>query len=173
MCLINMENRKTLIIFLVSFLLSFISFYNLNYSYAKNNSSAGDRKVEQKTRPIPTIIPSVTPTPTTFYRAPGSGEWIGKVSHYSYDGCVGCNPARRMANGEVLDDGRATLAFNWLPMNTRVLVTNLDNGKSIEAIVTDTGGFNELNRIADLTPVVANFLGTKTDVTNVKIEVLN
>ena len=77
-----------------------------------------------------------------------------------------------MANGEPLDDNRATIAFNWLPMNTRVLVTNLDTGQSIEAVVTDTGGFNSLNRIADLTPAVANVLGTKTDVTNVEVKAL-
>lgn len=108
--------------------------------------------------PIPTEVPAV------------SGEaWVGKVSHYSVSGCLGCSPTLTMANGEPLSDERATIAFNWLPMNTKVKVTNLDNGKSIEAVVTDTGGFNSLGRMADLTPAVYKYLETKTDITNVEI----
>lgn len=162
-------SNKVIAPFLISFILSFVSFYNLGSIYAKNKTPANDRKMEREIRkPSPTLsVP--TPTPTIKIRKKG-GEWIGKVSHYSYNGCLGCNPDRRMANGETLDDSRATIAFNWLPMNTRVLVINLDNGKSIEAIVTDTGGFNELGRIADLTPAVYGYLESKTNVTNIEVK---
>lgn len=122
------------------------------------------------------VTPSATLAPT---KAPlrevtnaGRGRWQGYVSHYSRAGCLGCSATLTMANGETLDDNRATIAFNWLPMNTRVRITNTDNGKSIEAVVTDTGGFNRLNRIADLVPAVANYLETKTDRSLVIIEQL-
>lgn len=110
----------------------------------------------------------IIPSPTIY----AGKSWLGKVSHYSRSGCLGCSTNMTMANGQPLDDSRATIAFNWLPMNSKVLITNLDNGKSIEAVVTDTGGFNALNRIADLTPAVSNYLGTITDVTNIKIQKL-
>lgn len=126
--------------------------------------------------PQPTITPTTTPEPTKIplkeQTRAGSGKWQGYVSHYSRSGCLGCSATLTMANGETLDDDRATIAFNWLPMNTRVRITNTDNGKSIEAIVTDTGGFNRLNRIADLVPAVANYLETKTDRSLVIIEQL-
>ena len=164
--------KKTILFFLLSFLLSFIICYKfINFFYEKNTSSK-IRKMEQKVRPANHIISAIPKITPTAYRKTKENTWIGKVSHYSYAGCQGCSPDRRMANGEILSDFRPTIAFNWLPMNTRVLITNLHNGKSIEAIVTDTGGFNSLGRIADLTPVIYNYLETKTDVTDVKIEVL-
>lgn len=127
--------------------------------------------------PEPTVIETptieITPTPTpTATPTPQKTSWIGKVSHYSEQGCLGCSETLTMANGERLDDTKPTIAFNHLPMNTRVLITNLDNGKSIEAVVTDTGGFERLGRIADLTLVVAGALETKTDISRVKIEKL-
>lgn len=133
------------------------------------------RPKEQKIiSPIPeeelmvTVIPSPTITPTP----KPTKRWEGKVSHYSASGCLGCSATLTMANGEKLDDNKMTIAFNWLPMNTKVKITNLDNGKSVVAVVTDTGGFNKYHRIADLTPAVAVALGTRTDVTNVRIEAL-
>jgi rare lipoprotein A len=66
-----------------------------------------------------------------------------------------------------------TIAFNKLPLGSKVRITNLDNGKSVEAIVTDRGGFEKLGRIADLTPAVRDALNTKTDITQVEIEVIN
>lgn len=128
----------------------------------------------------PTQTPSPTEAPKKTQKrvnatstSPQVGTWIGKVSHYSRAGCLGCSPNLTMANGKPLDDEAMTIAFNWLPMNTKVRLTNLDNGKSCEATVTDTGGFNKLGRIADLVPAVARALETKTDISQVKIEVIN
>lgn len=99
-------------------------------------------------------------------------SWKGYVSYYSRAGCLGCSKNLIMANGEPLDDSRSTIAFNWLPMNTKVRITNLNNGRVTVAVVADTGGFNSLNRIADLTLAVANELETKTDISLVLIEQL-
>lgn len=96
--------------------------------------------------------------------------WTGEASYYSFDGCIGCNANRIMANGEVLDDMKKTLAFNELPMNTEVKVTNLSNGQSTMATVTDTGGFDKYNRIADLSVATKNIIGCN-DLCQIKVEV--
>jgi rare lipoprotein A (peptidoglycan hydrolase) len=126
--------------------------------------------------PTPTVVkkakPVVKPS-IKVVKSQGTGNsvsWKGKVSHYSRSGCLGCSATLTMANGETLDDERLTIAFNKLPMNTQVRLTNLDNGKSVVATVTDTGGFEKLGRIADLVPAVARELETKTDVSDVLIE---
>lgn len=80
----------------------------------------------------------------------------GGSSWYSWDGCLGCNENRIMANGVQLDDSKPTLAVTPQLMsehkllNDWVTVTNLDNGESVVAQITDTGGFAKYNRVADL-----------------------
>lgn len=127
-------------------------------------------KVSATTVPTPTPVLRLTATPTP--TSEPLEQWEGKVSHYSESGCLGCSPTLTMANGERLDDTKLTLAFNHLPMNTVVKLTNLNNGKSVVAKVTDTGGFEKYNRIADLSLATQQALETKTDVSVVKIEVL-
>ena len=98
-------------------------------------------------------------------------SFIGKVSYYSEKGCLGCNANQIMANGQKFDEDKFTLAFNRLPLNTVVRVTNLSNGKSELAVVTDRGGFERLGRIADLSKGLMTALGAKTDQSIIKIEV--
>lgn len=100
-------------------------------------------------------------------------SWTGKVSYYSHgDGCIGCHPEEIMANGQKFNENAMTLAFNRLPLNTKVRVFNLDNGANTIATVTDTGGFEAYNRIADLSLGLMRELNAQTDVSNIKIEVL-
>lgn len=96
--------------------------------------------------------------------------WTGTASYYSWNGCMGCDPNRIMANGEVLNDMNKTLAFNHLPMNTEVVVTNLSNGLKTTAKVTDTGGFDSLGRIADLSVATKEVLKCN-DLCQIRIEV--
>lgn len=99
------------------------------------------------TQPTPTATPSATPTPKPTKK--------GVASYYSRQGCLGCSETLTMRNGEPLDDTRLTMAYNHAPMNTKMYVTNTSNGKRVLVTVTDTGGFERLGRIADLS------LGTK------------
>lgn len=100
-------------------------------------------------------------------------SWTGKVSWYGHgEGCMGCDPNEIMANGQKFDENAMTLAFNLLPLNTRVRVTNLDNGANAIATVTDTGGFEQYGRIADLSKGLMTELNAITDVSNIKIETL-
>lgn len=100
--------------------------------------------------------------------------WTGIATWYSRDGCVGCSENLLMANGEPLNDSALTVAFNYAPLGSSLKVTNLDNGRSVEVLVTDTGGFTEIGdgRIVDVTIAVKNALGI-SDMGNVKVELLN
>jgi len=135
-----------------------------------------------KIMPEPTPIETPTPTPSQTIQkidneskpsTQSSGVWTGKVSHYSRSGCIGCSATLTMANGQELKDEGLTIAFNHAKLNSKVRLTNLDNGKTIIATVTDRGGFEKYNRIADLTLAVAGALESKTDVSTIKIELIN
>lgn len=93
----------------------------------------------------------------------------GIASYYSHDGCIGCRADQLMANGERFDENALTIAFNDLPLNTEVEVTNNANGYTTFAKVTDTGGFNALGRIADLSLGVKNKIKC-TDLCDVTIQ---
>lgn len=99
----------------------------------------------------------------------------GGVSYYSHAGCLGCSVNQITASGEAFDENAMTFAIpaEWrreVPMGTRAVVTNLDNGISIEARANDTGGFYKYGRIADLSKGLMEKLGAKTDRSNIKIE---
>ena len=106
-------------------------------------------------------------TPATSPNAPKKAV-SGKASYYSVEGCIGCNDNRIMANGQRLDDTRATVAYNHLPLNTLVEITNTDTGKTVTVPVTDRGGFERHGKIADLSLATKNILGCG-DVCNITI----
>ena len=102
-------------------------------------------------------------------------KWVGHASSYNRNGCVGCSANLHMANGQPLDDTKLTIAFNWLPLNTMVLVTNKTNGKQVVAKVTDRhGAFNAKYhwRIVDLSDATARAIGNKTDVSMIEVSEL-
>ena len=57
---------------------------------------------------------------------------------------------RTTANGEIFDNAAMTAAHRTLPFGTRVLVTNIRNGKQVEVVVNDRGPFVR-GRVIDLT----------------------
>jgi len=62
------------------------------------------------------------------------------------------------ASGEPPSDDDLTAAHRSLPFGTRVLVTNLDNGKSVIVRINDRGPF-VAGRVIDVTPAAARALG--------------
>ena len=64
---------------------------------------------------------------------------------------------RRTACGRVFDPTKFSIAHPTLACGTRVRVTNLSNGRSVEAEVTDRGPFTG-GRIADLSRAAAREL---------------
>lgn len=100
---------------------------------------------------------------------PGSLRRVqeGVASFYAQD-----FHGRKTANGETYDMLAMTAAHQALPFNTRVLVTNLDNGKKVEVRINDRGPFIK-DRIIDLSYGAAMKIGMVGPGTaNVRLEVL-
>ncbi len=80
------------------------------------------------------------------YRQTGIASWYGR----QFQG-------KRTANGEIFNMYAATAAHKTLPMNTILLVKNLDNGRETTVRVNDRGPFVK-NRIIDLSYAAARRL---------------
>lgn len=77
----------------------------------------------------------------------GQASWYGAQHH-----------GKRTASGAIFDQTKLTAAHRSLPFGTRVTVTNLSNGKSVEVEITDRGPYAG-NRIIDLSRAAAQALG--------------
>lgn len=92
------------------------------------------------------------------------GEETGLAAVYS-DKLAG----HRTASGKRYNPHQLTAAHRTLPFGTRVLVTNVKNGKSVELRITDRGP-KQANRILDISPRAAHALGIrKTAMAEVKL----
>jgi len=82
-----------------------------------------------------------------------SSHAVGMASFYhrSFQG-------RRTASGETYDRHRLTAAHRTLPFGSRVLVTNLENGRSVVVEVNDRGPFRK-GRVIDVSEEAARELG--------------
>jgi rare lipoprotein A (peptidoglycan hydrolase) len=91
----------------------------------------------------------------------GIASWYGADFHN-----------KKTSNGETYNMNDFTAAHRTLPMPSVVLVTNLENGKSIKVRVNDRGPFVK-NRIIDVSKKVAAHLDFQnTGTTKVKIKFL-
>jgi rare lipoprotein A len=77
----------------------------------------------------------------------GTASWYGEPHH-----------GRPTASGETFDKARLTAAHRTLPFGTRVAVTNLDNGRTVEVRVNDRGPF-VAGRLLDLSEGAARAIG--------------
>lgn len=82
----------------------------------------------------------------------GEGE-IGRASWYGPE-----FHGRRTSSGEIYDMHQLTAAHRELPLGTWVMVTNLDNGRSVEVRVNDRGPFVP-DRILDVSYAAGRLLG--------------
>jgi hypothetical protein len=93
----------------------------------------------------------------------GYASWYGGKFH-----------GRRTSSGEVFDMNSFTAAHRTLPLGSQVIVTNIDNGKSIIVKINDRGPFSEPGkRIIDLSKEAfkaLSYLGK--GIIRVKIETL-
>jgi rare lipoprotein A len=91
----------------------------------------------------------------------GVASWYGPGFH-----------GRRTANGEIFDQYELTAAHPSLPLGTRVIVTNLRNGRAVEVRINDRGPFVD-GRVIDLSYAAARVLGmVGPGTTRVRLEVL-
>lgn len=102
-------------------------------------------------RPRASLPPPSTPRPPT--PRPGEFEQTGQASWYGRH-----HHGKRTASGEIYDMNKLTAAHRTLPLGTRVLVTNLENGRSVEVRVNDRGPFAR-SRVIDLSYAAARRLG--------------
>jgi rare lipoprotein A len=92
-------------------------------------------------------------------------EQIGDASWYgpAHDG-------KETASGETFDQKKLTAAHRTLPLGTKAVVTNLENGKSVEVTINDRGPYVKGRKI-DLSHAAAQKIGmSKKGVAKVKIE---
>jgi rare lipoprotein A len=91
----------------------------------------------------------------------GMASWYGEEFH-----------GRSTSSGEVYDMYQLTCAHNTLPLGTIVMVTNLENGRSLELKVNDRGPFVK-ERILDVSYAASQMLGMwEKGTALVKVEVL-
>lgn len=77
---------------------------------------------------------------------------------------------KKTASGVPLDPNKKTAASKTLPLGTKVEVTNKENGKTTEVVVTDRGPYVK-DRVIDVTPKAAEELGMKKEgVTEVEVK---
>jgi rare lipoprotein A len=81
------------------------------------------------------------------YDIVGVASWYGKPYH-----------GRRTASGEVFNMYQMTAAHPSLPFGTRVVITNLDNGRSAVVRINDRGPFVG-GRVIDVSRKAASQLG--------------
>lgn len=109
---------------------------------------------------IPVRPPAVSAVPGTV--RVGTASWYGRPYH-----------GRRAASGEIYDMETLTAAHPTLPFGTRVRVTNLENGKTVDLRIIDRGPFVE-DRIIDVSYAAARELDMVGPGTaSVRIEVLS
>lgn len=81
------------------------------------------------------------------YTQTGIASWYGRRWH-----------GKKTASGKKFNMHRHTAAHKSLPFGTKVKVTNLKNGRSVNVLITDRGPFIK-NRIIDLSRAAAIELG--------------
>jgi rare lipoprotein A len=83
-------------------------------------------------------------TPATRATQTGIASWYGPGFH-----------GQATASGIIYNQNELTAAHQTLPMGTRLMVTNLNNGRAVEVLVNDRGPFAK-GRIIDLSHAAAH-----------------
>jgi rare lipoprotein A len=122
--------------------------------------------VPSASAPAPVEVPVSAPVPVAkpkdVYRETGVAAWYGQDMH-----------GKKTASGEVFDRYGLSAAHRTLPLGTVVIVTNLDNFKSITVKINDRGPFIK-SRFLDMSYGAANALGFVAQGTaRVRIETLD
>jgi len=85
------------------------------------------------------------------YDVNGTASWYGGRFHGRLD-----------ARGERFDENAMTAAHRTLPLNSMVVVTNLENGRQVQVRITDRGPYAH-RRVIDLSRAAADALGYVED----------
>jgi rare lipoprotein A len=111
------------------------------------------------------LLTGCATTPVTYedgYTQHGLASWYG------------AEQGRATASGERFNPRLLTAAHRHLPFGSIVLVTNEQNGNSVEVRINDRGPWGDSDRIIDLSSAAANLLHMKkAGIVPVEIEVLS
>ena len=112
----------------------------------------GAAKTSGGVQPAPSQLVPVQPTVKKLPAAPAKLPQTGEASWYGAQ-----HQGKQTASGTIFDQAGLTAAHPSLPFGSKIKVTNLANGKSVEVEITDRGPFAE-NRIIDLSQAAAKAL---------------
>ena len=129
---------------------------------APSTDAKPEIKPEAKPEAKPETKPGTKPEAAPSTGQTGEASWYGEPHH-----------GRRTASGETYDMYQLTAAHPTLPLGTRVLVTNLKNGRAVEVRINDRGP-HVPGRVIDLSFAAAQQLGVASGGTiPVRIRVLS
>ncbi|GEM_PF-686947 len=138
----------------------------ISTSLANNQSKLGINLFNLST-PVLMLNPQLTAQTKARVSHSSSNTITGTASWYGpgFEGRV-------CANGEIFNPNALTAAHPDLPFNTRVRVTNLNNGLSVVVRINDRGPY-ENNRMIDLSAQAAREIGMyHQGVAQVSLEIL-
>jgi rare lipoprotein A len=107
---------------------------------------------ETPAQPGPDHLVPVQPTAKKSPAVPAKLPQTGEASWYGAD-----HQGKETASGASFDQAGLTAAHPTLPFGSKIKVTNLTNGKSVEVEITDRGPSSG-NRIIDLSQAAAKAL---------------
>ena len=124
-------------------------------------TSLGDQPAPSQPVPAKPTAKKSSPVQATLPQT-GQASWYGAQ-----------HQGKQTASGTIYDQAALTAAHRSLPFGSKIKITNLANGKSVEVEITDRGPFAE-NRIIDVSQAAAKALdmielGTAT----VRLELLS
>lgn len=116
-------------------------------SYAPEAETPGYKHLAPYNKPYKVKGKTYTPLPSAVgYKATGTASWYGAES------------GNRTASGARFHPHGLTAAHKTLPIPSKVRVTNLKTGRSVEVVINDRGPFKS-NRLIDLSKGAARQLG--------------
>lgn len=115
--------------------------------YISEPEMSANKRLAPYNKPYKVKGKTYTPLPSAVgYKATGTASWYGAES------------GNRTASGARFHPHGFTAAHKTLPIPSKVKVTNLKTGRSVEVVINDRGPFKS-NRLIDLSQGAAKQLG--------------
>jgi rare lipoprotein A len=144
---------------LLLFSLSLVHACGPRHVVMDRRTPSAEKQEAKKERPVPDAKIEKRESKEVQY---GVASWYGGEFH-----------GRPTSSGEIYDMYQLTCAHNTHPLGTVVMVTNLENGRSLELKVNDRGPFVK-ERIIDVSYAAAQMLGMwEKGTAPVKVEVIS
>jgi rare lipoprotein A (peptidoglycan hydrolase) len=138
--------------------------FSAEANIAGNTTLAFTNAVADETTPVAAVLAEAVPGEVDLTLA---AEQVGLASWYGAD-----FQGKPTASGQIFDEEKLTAAHRTLPLRSRVRVTNLENGRSVEVRINDRGPYVQ-GRVLDLSTRAAKALGMqKEGLALVRIELL-